>query len=217
MRGSNSLRRLGNDSPSLQPDLKPTQSLDQCIALVPAIQAVSQVLPDRAHESGAVHAACSLVLDAELLSTDVVQHDDISSASKDHKPCMLLRGQHGLGYDHQGLGGATFLPVNAFNASSSCIDKRPRQAASKAVFRHDRRTANADDVMGSETANVQPCRAVLQNLSLFAEAEHWRHRQATRAAKHAQVAQEQQMLWEAKSRAGNSGALPMWLQADPHS
>lgn len=216
MRGSNSLRRLGDDSPSLQPNLKPTQSLDQYTGPVPATQA-SHVLTNTAHKAGGVYAACSLLHDAELVTADAVQHNNISRASKDHKPCMLLSGQHGLGYDHQGLLGARFLPVNASNVSSRCSDQRPRQAASKAACRHDRRTANADDVMGPETANVQPCRAVLQNLSLFAEAEHCRHRQATRAAKHAQVAQEQQMLWEAKSRAGNSGALPMWLQADPHS
>ena len=67
---------------------------------------------------------------------------------------------------------------------------------------------------GRERASMQPCRASMQNLSLFEEAEHSCHREALRAAKRVQAAQEQQMLWQAKSRVANLGALPLCMRTN---
>ena len=74
--------------------------------------------------------------------------------------------------------------------------------------------ADADQMLPSQGASMQPCRASMQNLSLFEEAEHSRHREALRAAKRVQAAQEQQMLWQAKSRVANLGALPLCMRTN---
>lgn len=63
-------------------------------------------------------------------------------------------------------------------------------------------------------APVQLYRAVLQSLNLFDEAEHFRHQQADKAAKHVQTVREQHMQWQAKSEsAAPSCTAPSWLQA----
>ena len=64
------------------------------------------------------------------------------------------------------------------------------------------------------TESMQPCRAVLQNLSIFDEAEHSRHQQALRASQRAQAAQQQQWLWQVMSSAVSPGSAPAWMRAD---
>lgn len=74
-------------------------------------------------------------------------------------------------------------------------------------------SAKTRQVAAKEPLHRQPCKATLPPLDMFDEAEHYRHRQASKAALQVLAIQEQQLLWAAMCKGGEQRTVPTWVYA----
>ena len=175
----------------------------------------SATLADNSGQTAAPDAAFSHLCGAGSAAADAARNAETSHANSRSQSGMLmstvLHGatDSGLGHDDLQVGSVP-------DASSKCFEPQSLHSPLQHAAQHDTVAGKADGAMKPRPAHVQPCSSVSQSLSLFDEAEHCRHRQATQAAKRAYMSQEQQRMWEAKSQAGILGTLPTWLQAESH-
>lgn len=77
-------------------------------------------------------------------------------------------------------------------------------------------SAKTQQVAVKQPLHRQPCKATFPTLDMFDEAEHYRHRQASKAASQVLAIQEQQLLWAAMSKGllgGGDRTVPTWMYA----
>ncbi|DBA84755.1 TPA: hypothetical protein ACH3X1_005799 [Trebouxia sp. C0004] len=213
-RGPSSMQKIAAGFPSLPTTIS---SLQHHISSLPATRDVAETikesacissatLADNCGQTAAPDAACSLLCFA---GSDAAGNAETSHANSQSKSGLLL--STGLdGASNPGPGQSDLQIANVPDASSKCSESKSWHSPVQHAGQRNAGAGKADE-MQSQAAHVQPCSSVLQSLSLFDEAEHCRHRQATKAAKRAYMSQGQQRMWEAKSQAGNLGALPTWL------
>ncbi len=219
-RGPSSMHRMTPGCPSLPPAVS---SLQHHISSLPATHDVAETIQESACISSAIvainagqtaapDAAFSHLCGAGLAAADAARSAEISHATSSSQSGMLLStalpGATNSGLGHDGL-----QVARVSNASSKSLDPRSLHSPVQRTVQHGTVAYGATK---AQAAHVQPCSSVMQSLSLFDETEHCRQRQATKAAKHAYMTQEQKKIWEAKSQAGNSETLPTWLQAESH-
>ena len=222
-RGPSSMHKMAPGCPSLPTT---TSSLQHHISSLPATHDVAETikesacissatLADNAGQTAAPDAAFSHLCGAGLAAADAARNAETSHANSMSQSGMLLSTVlHGA--TNSGLGHDNLQVAGVPDASSKSFEPRSSHSPVQHAAQHNMVAGKADGAMKPQAAHVQPCSSVLQSLSLFDEAEHCRHRQATKAAKHAYMSQEQQRMWKAKSQAGNLGTLPTWLQAESH-
>jgi len=221
-RGPSSIHRMAPGCPSLPTTIS---SLQHHISSLPATHDVAETikesacissanLADNAGQTAAPDAAFSHLCGVGSAAAAAGNAETSHANSRSQSGLLLSTGLHGA--SRSGLGHDDLQLASVPDASSTCSEPRSGHSPVQHAAQHDRVAGKADGAMKPQAAHVQPCSSVLQSLSLFDEAEHCRHRQATKAAKHAYMPQEQQRMWKAKSQAGNLGLLPTWLQAESH-
>ena len=190
--------------------LAPTHDVAETIQESACIS--SAILADNFGRTAAPGATFSHLCGAGSAAAHAAGNAETSHASSRLQSGMLLSTVlHGATLGHDDV-----QVASAPDASSKSVEPHTLHSPVQHAAQHGTVACKADGATRSQAAHVQPCSSVLQNLNLFDEAEHCRHRQATKAAKRAYMSQKQQRVWEAKSQAGNLETLPTWLRAESH-